>query len=379
MKSQFFKTVLVSYIIFIFLSFSGGIYIKENSESGESLLPVWNEILHDEALSKKQQEILWNKAESIPNKAGDRTFVGVYTAVCGLLFAGMSYFFLYYYFNAIRPLSRMEVFAGEIARGNLDFPLEAERSKTFGVFTWAFDCMRTELKEARTKEETVREQNKTMIAGISHDIKTPISNIRNYCEGLSVMLDTSPEKRKKYLETIMRKCDEVSALTDDLFLHSLNDMDRLEVTFAPFDIRELYERDLFLLGEEGVYLFPCQVQGTVFADERRLTQVLDNILGNARKYAKGSSIEIQLAEQGDYIVIQIRDFGPGIPEEDFLYAKQKFYRGRNSLEQQGAGLGLYLSEVLMNQMQGRLELKNENGLVVSLFLKKQPESNSNYS
>lgn len=374
MKKHFLRVVLVSYILFFILIFIGGWYIRKNSNPSNKMLPVWNEMIHDQSLTKIQQESLLKKAQSSSVGTEDLALVRIYGTVCGILFTGMSCFFLYFYFHAIRPISRMEHFAGEIARGNLDFPLEAERSKTFGAFTWAFDCMRTELKEARKKEEAAQEQNKTMIAGISHDIKTPVANIRNYCEGLSVNLDTSPEKRKRYLEIIMRKCDEVSALTDDLFLHSLNDMDRLEVVSIPTDFQDMYERVLCPLGEEGIEVFPCDVQGIVFADERRLIQVIDNILGNAKKYAEGFPIEIKIEEQKKYVGICIKDSGPGIPEEDFLYAKQKFYRGRNALDQQGAGIGLYLSDVLMRQMEGKLELENKAGLEVSLYLLKDKQA-----
>ena len=100
------------------------------------------------------------------------------------------------------------------------------------------------------------------------------------------------------------------------------------------------------------------------------TIISQNILGNAEKYAAGSPVEIKMEDQEQYAVIRIKDCGPGIPEEDFLYAKQKFYRGRNALNQQGAGLGLYLSELLMRQMEGKLELENREGLKVSLYLLK---------
>ena len=99
------------------------------------------------------------------------------------------------------------------------------------------------------------------------------------------------------------------------------------------------------------------------------TIISQNILGNAEKYAAGSPVEIKMEDQEQYAVIRIKDCG-GIPEEDFLYAKQKFYRGRNALNQQGAGLGLYLSELLMRQMEGKLELENREGLQVSLYLLK---------
>ncbi|MBS7007369.1 sensor histidine kinase [Anaerostipes sp.] len=374
MKKHFLRVVLVSYILFLVLICIGGLYIKKNSNPSNKMLPVWNEMFHDQSLTKAQQEALLKKAVSLSAGTGNLSLVRVYGTVCGILFAGMSCFFLYFYFHDIRPISRMEHFAGEIAKGNLDFPLAAERSKTFGAFTWAFDCMRTEIREARKKEEAAKEQNKTMIAGISHDIKTPVANIRNYCEGLSMNLDSSPEKRERYLETIMRKCDEVSALTDDLFLHSLNDMDRLEVVPVPTDLQDIYERVLCPLGEAGTAVFPCDVRGTVFADERRLIQVIDNILGNARKYAEGFPAEIKVEEQKEYVIICIKDSGPGIPEQDFLYAKQKFYRGRNALDQQGAGLGLYLSDVLMRQMEGKLELENKAGLQVSLYLLKEKQA-----
>ena len=371
MKLHFIKIVFVFYILFGILALIGGMYIKEKSYSVIKPLPVWNEIIHDKTLSKEQQDILWEKAEKMSFETKDDfSAARIYGPVCGILFVAMSYFFLYFYFYAIRPLSRMERFAGEIARVNLDFPLEAERSKMFGVFTWAFDSMRTELRESRKKEEEAQERNKTMIAGISHDIKTPVSNIRNYCEGLSVMLDSTPDKRNRYLETIMRKCDEVSALTDDLFLHSLNDMDRLEVSPLPIDFMEIYERVLAPLSGAGTTVSPCNIQRTVLADERRLIQVTDNILGNAEKCAAGSPVEIKMEDQEQYAVIRFKDCGPGIPEEDFLYAKQKFYRGRNALNQQGAGLGLYLSELLMRQMEGKLELENREGLQVSLYLLK---------
>ena len=108
----------------------------------------------------------------------------------------------------------------------------------------------------------------------------------------------------------------------------------------------------------------------VFVDERRLTQVIENVINNSQKYAEGSRIEASLTEEGKDIVVRIRDNGPGIPPEDILYARQKFYRGANALSRQGAGLGLYISEVLMKQMNGEIRLRNQDGLEVSLCLKR---------
>ena len=132
---------------------------------------------------------------------------------------------VYIYFSILRPFDKMKNFATEIAKGNFNIPLNYERSNYFGSFTWAFDSMRREIIKARTSEKEAIENNKTIIATLSHDIKTPVSSIRAYAEGLEANLDNSPYKRAKYLGILMKKCDEVSKLVNDLFLRSISDLD----------------------------------------------------------------------------------------------------------------------------------------------------------
>ena len=120
----------------------------------------------------------------------------------------------------LRPLNKISKYTAEIAKGNLDIPLSYERGSEVGEFSWAFDSMRQELRKSRASEKEAIENNKTVIATLSHDIKTPIASIRAYAEGLEANMDSSPEKRAMYLQTIMKKSDEVSKVTDDLLLHS---------------------------------------------------------------------------------------------------------------------------------------------------------------
>lgn len=370
MKKRFFRIMFISYAAAVILLLAGWAGISRRS-FGENINVEWNEAVHELDLSQTEQGQLqgilqymeiWRTAEKV------EYMYGVMSLIC---VTGMTVFFLYFYNTSVRPFISMEKFAGELAMGNLDFPLEIERSQMFGTFSWAFDHMREELKEARRKEEEALEKNKTMIAGISHDIKTPAANIRNYCEGLSLMMDAPPKRRERYLQVIMKKCDEISALTDDLFLHALNDMDRLSVDPIPVKTDEIWERVLKPLEEQGIMLIREHLSDAmVFVDERRLTQVIENVINNSQKYAEGSRIEASLTEEGKDIVVRIRDNGPGIPPEDILYARQKFYRGANALSRQGAGLGLYISEVLMKQMNGEIRLRNQDGLEVSLCLKR---------
>ncbi|MDE6724135.1 MAG: sensor histidine kinase, partial [Ruminiclostridium sp.] len=164
--------------------------------------------------------------------------------LCGISVLFIAFTYGYIYFAVLRPFDKMKNFASEISAGNFDLPLKYERSNYFGEFTWAFDSMRTEITKARNGETLAIENNKTVIASLSHDIKTPIASIRAYAEGLSANMDTSFEKREKYLSVIIKKCDEVSRLTDDLFLHSLSDLDKLRISPEKTELSEFLERTL---------------------------------------------------------------------------------------------------------------------------------------
>jgi len=315
-----------------------------------------------EKIANMQQEL---RKEEVVEDKGMQLFV-----IAGIAIAFVVVVFTYVYFAILRPFDKMKDFAGKIAGGNFDVPLDYERSNYFGAFTWAFDSMRREITKARSCEKEAIENNKTVIATLSHDIKTPIASIRAYAEGLEANMDTSPEKRAKYLNVMMKKCDEVSKLTNDLFLHSLSDLDKLKMNPEEIELSGLIDnvveeltakqRDVhFTKSDEIVY---------VMADANRLTQVLENLINNARKYAK-SEIDITITQQDGQTVICVRDHGNGIPDEDVPFIFDKFYRGKNCGDEQGSGLGLYIVKYIMEQMQGSVSLYNhDDGLEVTLSL-----------
>ena len=143
---------------------------------------------------------------------------------------------LYLYIRVLRPFYELKDYAAELSKGNFDKPLKVSRGNYFGDFTWAFDNMRRELAKKREGEKTAIENNKTVISSLSHDIKTPIASIRAYAEAFEANMDSTPEKKEKYLRIIMEKCDEVTRLTNDLFLHSISEMNKLEVRNESLDI-----------------------------------------------------------------------------------------------------------------------------------------------
>lgn len=250
-------------------------------------------------------------------------------------------------------------------------PLKYERCNYFGAFTWAFDSMRKEIIKARAAEREAVENNKTVIATLSHDIKTPVASIRAYAEGLAAHMDTTPEKRMKFAEVIIRKCDEVSALTNDLFLHALSDMDKLEMNMHEVKLCAFMRKAVaeLISDMDSVRLYLPDSEWVISADEKRLMQLTENILNNAAKYGK-MPVDITIRQKdNDTVEINFKDYGNGMKDEDIPFALDKFYRGKNSADKPGAGLGLYIVKYITNKMNGEVRLYNHvDGLEVVVEL-----------
>ena len=283
--------------------------------------------------------------------------------MCILTVIFMAGVFLYVYINILRPFDKMKDYASEIAKGNFDVPLNYERSNYFGAFTWAFDSMRKEITRSRMAEREAIENNKTVIATLSHDIKTPITSIRAYAEGLEANLDTSPERRSRYLEVMMRKCDEVTALTNDLFLHSISDLNMLQMKPEEFELVPFLKQSISEIGaeHEDVIFRASDISPLIYADKKRLNQIVENLINNSRKYAK-TIVSVSLSLSDDMVSIHFRDKGPGIPDDDMPFITEKFYRGKNAGTENGSGLGLYIVKYIAEQSGGSIELINhKNG------------------
>lgn len=325
-----------------------------------------------EALNEKTEAL----KESIRSESS-RTLNGLELPILGGACAIMlGAAFLYVYFSVLRPFDRLKDFAEKIAEGDLSVPLDYGRSNCFGAFTWAFDSMRREITKARACEKEAAENNKTVIATLSHDIKTPIASIRAYAEGLEANMDGTAEKRQKYISVIMSKCDEVSRLTDDLFLHSLSDLDKLKITPEKTELSEFLEAAVREIGapQGDVHYEKPDFRAEVYADKKRLLQLCENLVNNSRKYAE-SDTDIFLSLSDDNVNVHFRDYGSGIPDEDMPFIFGKFYRGRNCGDKQGSGLGLYIVKYIAEKSGGRVLLHNHSdGLEVTVSLPLLKES-----
>ncbi len=359
------------------LSVTAWFYLESRMNSGQ--MPPSQQIVAvnelEQLAGKGDMETLREKSrllqESLRSMEGGSRGNLRYLILGGVCTACMLAVFGYVHVWILAPFQKMKEFAGSIAQGNFDVPLDYARTNYFGDFTWAFDSMRNEITKARASEREAARNNKTIIATLSHDIKTPIASIRAYAEGLEANLDSSPEKRQRYLSVIMKKCDEVAGYTNDLFLHSLSDLDKLKITEERFALCG-YMRDMvneISAGRGDIRLTLPGQEIFVLADARRLMQVCENLINNARKYAK-SDIDVSVEIQEEQACIRFRDYGNGIPDEDMPFIFGKFYRGKNCGQEPGSGLGLYIVKYITEKMGGKVLLHNHaDGLEAMGFLR----------
>ncbi len=274
--------------------------------------------------------------------------------------------YIYYRRTILRPFKDLNQFAERVAQGNLDLPLPMDKGHVFGAFSESFDLMRAELKKARAAEKKASDDKKEMVAKLSHDIKTPVASIKSTSEiGLEV---TKEERTRKMFGVINDKTDQIKTLVDNLFNSSVQDITEIAVNpgMQPSSVLTgLIERADYLNRANAFEIPACNV----FADKLRLQQVFDNIFMNSYKYAD-TEIEVSSQIAGDYLVIRFRDRGPGVLEEELPLLTEKYRRGSNASDRDGAGLGLYLTDYFLEKMDGQLGLKNADpGFEVSVYLR----------
>ncbi|MCR4703768.1 MAG: HAMP domain-containing histidine kinase [Saccharofermentans sp.] len=305
------------------------------------------------------------------NEIQKQTNMKIAVFVSVLLLVTVIVFISYYFYlkrNIVDPFRKLNSFAVKIAGGNLDTPLEMDKGNVFGAFTESFDIMREELKASREREEKAVKSRKELVAQLSHDIKTPVASIKAMTDVMS--LTAKDEEEKKTITAISNKADQIDALISNLFHATLEELEQLEVKPGDIDSTEIVQ-----MIREADYLnkvSELKIRDVVVsADRLRLNQVISNIIFNSYKYA-GTDISVngRFDPDGKFLLIEIADKGPGVPEDELELITQKFKRGSNAAGKDGSGLGLYISDYLMRKMEGSLTPKNtSDGFAVVIGIK----------
>jgi len=278
------------------------------------------------------------------------------------------------YRSVLRPLGRLQEATRQIRDGNLDFTLEVEEEDDeIGQLCQDFEEMRIRLKE--NAEEKIRYdlENKELISNISHDLKTPITAIKGYVEGILDGVASSPEKLDKYIRTIYNKANDMDRLIDELTFYSKIDTNKIPYTFSKLNVvsyfRDCVEEvglDMDSRGIELGYFNYVSEDVIIIADAEQLKRVINNIISNSVKYLDKPRgiINIRIKDVGDFIQVEIEDNGRGIAARDLPHIFERFYRtdaSRNSA-QGGSGIGLSIVRKIIEDHSGRIWATSKEGI-----------------
>ena len=266
-----------------------------------------------------------------------------------------------------RPFAALRAFAADVAAGNLDAPLTMDRGNLFGPFTEAFDIMRDELARARRREEEAKQSKKDLVAELGHDIRTPVASIAATAE-LLALTETDAARRSK-LETVGGLTGQIEALVADLFQANEEELAVLRV--EPEVVASGEVAALLRAADPDGAIRPFHLPGClVSVDRLRMRQVFDNVVANSRKYA-ATPVTVASRLEGDFLVVDVRDTGPGVPSGELEAILGKGVRGSNAEDRPGQGLGLFTASYLMERMGGSLHCRDAApglGVVVEMPL-----------
>jgi len=269
----------------------------------------------------------------------------------------------------MEPLEKLKDGVDQIAKGNYDVRIDNNVCNEIGVLIYDFNKMAETLSKAEKIQQEYEENRKELIANISHDLKTPITSINGYIEALVDGVVTSPDKVNNYLKVIYNNTTYINNLIDDLFLFSKLDMQKLDFNFEKIKIRafmaDLMEEFNFVLKEKNIgFKFQDNLleELDVNIDRKRIYQVIRNIIGNAMKYGRQQEqvIEVQLGNNDLYVNIEVKDNGPGIPQDKLPHIFNRFYRidAERTKDFMSTGLGLAIAKEMVEAHDGRIHVNS---------------------
>ena len=285
---------------------------------------------------------------------------------------------LWVYRSIAVPLVKLKKATQNIKEGNLDFVLDVEGKDEFSELCQDFEEMRRRLKESTEEKSLIEKENRELISNISHDLKTPITAVKGYVEGIMDGVADTPEKMDRYVRTIYNKTNEMDHLINELTFYSKIDTNRIPYTFSKLNVEDYFEDcseevglELETRGIELVYANYVEKDVMVIADGEQIRRVIHNIISNAIKYMdkpKGI-IQIRIKDVGDFIQIEIEDNGKGIGPKDLPYIFDRFYRtdvSRNS-SKGGSGIGLAIVKKIVEEHGGKIWATSEEGVGKTMY------------
>lgn len=274
--------------------------------------------------------------------------------------------------DIVRPLRQLEQGSRRIAEGDLNFTLHSRVRNEVGSVIRSYEKMRSELQRSIGAQLALEDNRKQLISNISHDLKSPLTSIKGYVEGIREGIANDPEKLKKYIDVIHSKTLDMDRMIDDLFLYSKLDLDQERFHFEATPLEEFYKQTMNELHMEfesaGVRLtseYEAGSDAVAMMDAQKIKRVILNIVGNSVKFMdnKDPHIHVHFGRQAAEWVIGVTDNGPGLEPGELERIFERFYRSDANRNQNvaGTGLGLAIAKQIIVHHGGTIHARSEPG------------------
>ena len=288
--------------------------------------------------------------------------------------------------GVFNPINELNVAMRKIKEGNFEYALETDAGGEIGDLYRNYEDMRLRLKESTEENSQNEKQNRELISNISHDLKTPITAIKGYVEGIMDGVADTPEKMDKYIKTIYSKANDMERLINELTYYSRIDNNRIPYNFHRINVADYFGdcveevgMDLEQRNIKLNYSNLVSPDTIIIADPEQMKKVINNILSNSIKYMDKPQgvIDIRILDEVDSIRIEIEDNGKGIAQKDLGKIFERFYRtdaSRNSA-QGGSGIGLSIVKKIIEDHGGYIwaTAKEGEGTCMHFVLRKYIE------
>lgn len=270
------------------------------------------------------------------------------------------------------PINKLNVAMNKIKEGNFEYALQTNVKGEMGELYRNYEDMRLRLKESDEEKQENEKRNKELVSNISHDLKTPITAIKGYVEGIMDGVADTPEKIDKYIRTIYNKANDMDKLINELTIYSGIDNNRIPYNFHRINVADYFGDcveevglDLESKNIKLNYSNMVDKDTMVIADPEQMKKVINNIISNSVKYMDKpqGSIEIRILDEIDSIRVEIEDNGKGIAQRDLQKIFERFYRtdaSRNSA-QGGSGIGLSIVKKIIEDHGGYIWATSKEG------------------
>jgi signal transduction histidine kinase len=273
------------------------------------------------------------------------------------------------------PINDLGFGLKQVADGNFDYALDPDSVKgEVKELYKSYEEMRLRLKESAGEKIESEDNNRELITNISHDLKTPITAIKGYVEGIMDGVADSPEKMEKYIKTIYNKANDMDRLINELTIYSKIDTNRIPYTFLRLNVADYFNDCVEEVGVEleskGIelnYTNLVDSQTRIIADPEQLKRVINNIISNSVKYMdkekEKSIIDIRILDEADAIKVEIEDNGRGIAAKDLPNIFDRFYRSDSSRNSSkgGSGIGLSIVKKIVEDHGGYIYATSKEG------------------